>query len=207
MKIQTIIILLFISISSFGQSNLNELIRQRLITKTPYSTVQASNRNYILKSKLLSFTDVKLVLSGLRKAKHILVNPKGGTAFGDLDNSEIDSSDFEVESLRLIGAFNATNSTLVHLQITLKDDQTPKGILLVLDKNGKIIEWLFSDGSLNSGNPNGNISRELTITKENQIELEETSWGRNTESYKLKAIYKLIHTPTSRLKLIHRKLK
>ena len=50
----------------------------------------------------------------------------------------------------------------------------------------------FSNGSANSGNPNGNVSRDFTIQKNFTIDIEEGSWGKENISYSFKAKYEIV---------------
>ncbi|RYM35967.1 hypothetical protein ERX46_02935 [Brumimicrobium glaciale] len=84
------------------------------------------------------------------------------------------------------------NNFLLYLEFE-KDGQFGLvfGALLSMNENGELVDWFFSDGSANSGNPNGNVSRDFTIQKDTTILIEEASWGNNTISYGFNAEFKI----------------
>lgn len=196
MKTQITLILIFLSLCSFGQSNLSDITKRASVIRTPYSTIQYGNKAYLLSSKILLLEEIKLVLKELEKTKQTIVNPRGGTAFGDLDSPHFSSNTLgleDVKQIKLIGIVKGSNYSLLHLQVTYNYSDVPNGILIALDKASQITGWMFSDGCANGGNPNGNILRDVTLKKSALIEIEESSWGRNTESYSMKSTYSLVH--------------
>ncbi len=133
-------------------SNNNEWLRQRLIKIENQPKLVAEDRIYLLKA--------------LSKAKQIIVNPKGGTAFGDLDWPDT-SNNFlgDVEDLMVVGVIKQKSSqqSLIYVKTHRADDSLWYGMLVTYDNSGNIINWLFSDGYANEGNPHGNISRDFKM--------------------------------------------
>jgi len=200
MKIITIILLIFGSFSSLAQSTLSRIIKNTSMIRLPYST--ETNKNYRLKAKPISSSQLKAVIDELRSVPRTIINPKGGTAFGNLDSPydlSSDSVDFSnVKQIRTIGVVKGKGYSLLHIELNDVSNESSYGVVIIIDKNDRVTDWMFSNGYANGGNPNGNINRNLTLKTINLIELDESSWGRNTETYGLYASYRVVFNSISK---------
>jgi hypothetical protein len=196
MRLFFTLFLLATCVNTFGQSNFNTVIQNVKIASLPYTTDQGENRYYIERMKKLHSADSTFIVEQLRSTSPRVVNPHGGTAFGNLDCE--DSTDcLDLNSLTEISIIcimkQAVNSYLIHIQLHEAFRGGWRGILLLMNSQGKISDWMFSEGSANGGNPHGNLSRYFTIMSNGTIKVTEESWGDNTETYTFIASLKIIH--------------
>lgn len=184
--------LFFLAESAAAQTSLFQTIPEATL---PYSTEQADYKSYYAGRRILHGIDSSTFINQLRAIKPIIVNTKGGTAFGELDCSETKDCLKEdvIGEVFILGKFRVGNSMLLHVGLKEKSEfPLTQGLLINIDSNGKVLQWLISDGSVSPGNPHGSISRDMTITKAGLIRIEESAWGDNSEHYKLKVIYQII---------------
>jgi hypothetical protein len=77
-----------------------------------------------------------------------------------------------------------------------------RGLLLNISPLGILKDWIVSNGSLNEGNPHGNIFRNFTVPANGSIRIEESAEGDNTETYSFYTTYKIVQ---SKLHRVHSK--
>jgi hypothetical protein len=160
----------------------------------PYTTVKEVNQPYIDGQTYLGSADSAYLISRLKSLQPLLVNPDGGTAFGDFDC--LASTDcLTLDAYRRIGivcALKTDSNYLCHIMLSHKNwYDTDRGIILLITPNGEILEWMFSDGELTQGNPHGNIDRMFTIVSDHTINIEEYAFGDNSDHYALHANYEI----------------
>jgi hypothetical protein len=191
------IILIFISTLSkvFGQSDLTVLLKNIQTINLPFTTEQGKNKERE-KKKILESSDSLFIMEKLNNKLPKKINPYGNSPFGQIDCQDASNCD-KLENLKEISILwflkVSENNFLLYLEFE-KDGQFGLvfGALLSMNENGELVDWFFSDGSVNSGNPNGNVSRDFTIQKDTTILIEEASWGNNTISYSFKSNHKII---------------
>ncbi len=169
-------------IISLPFSNNSEWLRQRLIRIENQPKLLAGDRIYLL--------------NALSKAKQIIVNPKGGTAFGDLDWPDTSNTFLgKIKDLMVVGIIKqkALKQSLIYIKAHQVDDSLWYGMLVTYDNSGNIINWLFSDGYANEGNPHGNISRGFKMLPSGVIVIKEGAWGDNTDTYGFTGVFKVIN--------------
>lgn len=190
-KILILVFFISCSASSKGQTNFQKLIKNIKSITLPYSTDGFQNKSYQISKKRLRGQDSISIVNQLKKIQSTIVNPSNASPFGELDCPDISDCKYieEVKSLSILGLIKLNSNYLLHIEI---NGDLPRGILVSMNNQGKIIDWMFSNGSLNGGNPNGNVTRDLSVSTNKEIKIDEVSWGKNTERYTLKAIYKIV---------------
>jgi len=191
-----------LSTVAFGQTSLKPLFEEHLFVKPPYAS-QSNFRERREVRKILHGADSLLLIKELERVPSFRVNPYGGTGFGDLDGMEDESlfeqlfgEDTDLTELSLYSVIPIDDFYLVH--IGGREDSGwgySYRLLAKLDKNGVLQSWLFSDGPISGGNPNGNISREMSVIVEDEqcwLHFSEGAWGRNTETYSFEVTFYLI---------------
>ncbi len=178
------------------------------IPALPYTSINDKNLAYVKKQTFLIPLDSTFILSELKTLRPRIVNPDGGTSFGDFDCLSDSANCFNTDEYGKIGivcALKVDTNYMCHIMLTRKDwYYNDRGILALITPHGKILDWVFSDGELTQGNPHGNIIRTLTINSDNSIKIEEYSVGDNSEHYEFTAIY---HVSNSNFILKKRKLR
>ncbi|RYE59204.1 MAG: hypothetical protein EOP48_01640 [Sphingobacteriales bacterium] len=163
------------------------------IPTLPYTSVDDKNLVYIKRQTRLIPVDSTFILSELKGLRPRVVNPDGGTSFGDFDCLLDSASCLNIDEYSKIGiicALKVDSNYLCHIVLTHKDwYYNDRGILALITPHGKILDWMFSNGELTVGNPHGNIIRMLTINSDYSVKIEEYSTGDNSEHYKFNAIY------------------
>lgn len=180
------LILAIVCLNTFGQSGLSFSIKNAKGIALPYTTDQFANRKYFDSKQSLHANDSAFVINQLLKAPHLIINRYGENSFGNLDypdSSFIENPLKDANEISIIGVLRLNKSYLVHLNLHQELSGMSIGILALMSETGEIYNWFFSDGSANSGNPHGNISRDFTITLKKTIKIEEVSWGDNTDNY------------------------
>jgi len=190
MRTYLTIILTAICLGAFWQSSFDSLIKNVKIASLPYSTEQNLNRTYREGQKSLHSEDSVFIIEKLNSILPTTINPYGGNSFGPLDCADIsDCLHIEdISKIEVLCLVKVVDNYLLHIALKEKDGLS-RGILICITSGGEINGWMFSDGSANGGNPNGNISRDLTILEDKTIQINEVSWGDNTETYTLNATF------------------
>lgn len=174
------ILLLLIPISGYSQNSLNLdsiLIKPHLYT-LPFSP--QNNMNKVIRLDSIQTLEIKSKLISITPYE---VNPYGGTGFGNLDfkDSFLDLiKEQEQISIKGISLYE-DKSKLVH--ITFPNHHSVLEILALFSSKNKIKQWCFVNCSVGSGNPNGTIVRDFTISKGNFIQKKEESFGSNNDKY------------------------
>jgi hypothetical protein len=188
---------------SFLPSGHDLLCKQPLL---PYSTDSSDFQIYLERQKILNITDSAFFISKLKAIKPIVVNPDGGTSFGDLDCVMDSAACLHLEDYRHIGivcALHTDSGFLVHLELTGKAYYVEDmGILMLMSSGGDLKSWIFCNGDLGM-NPHGNIIRNLKITSNRRFEITEYSTGDNSDIYDFKSKCKI---EGSNVKVLKRKL-
>ncbi|WPU97016.1 hypothetical protein SNE25_15955 [Mucilaginibacter sabulilitoris] len=174
----------------------NQTLSAKIASRTPslpYTSVEDKNLVHIKKQTRLIPVDSAFVIGGLKTSRPQIVNPDGGTSFGDfdclLDSANCLNTD-EYGKIGIVCALKVDTNYLCHIMLTHKDwYYNDRGILALITPQGKILDWVFSDGELTQGNPHGNIIRTLTINSDHSVKIEEYSVGDNSEHYEFTAIY------------------
>ena len=140
----------------------------------------------------------KYLVGALKSNSQLIINEKGGTSFGDLDYRDSWSFLDDVKRTALVGIIKVPNSRGFILYLKSKLDEPEPfaewhGILIACDENGKVINWIYSDGDANGGNPHGNISREFTISPWGIIKVKEGAWGDNIDTYGFTGTFKIVN--------------
>ncbi|WP_342644556.1 hypothetical protein [Mucilaginibacter sp. CSA2-8R] len=165
------------------------------IPALPYTSINDKNLAYIKKQTILKTLDSAFVLRELKTLRHRIVNPDGGTSFGDFDCLSDSANCLNTDEYGKIGivcALKVDTNYMCHIMLTRKDwYYTDRGILALITPHGKILDCVFSDGELTQGNPHGNIIRTLTINSDHSIKIEEYAVGDNSEHYEFTAIYRV----------------
>jgi hypothetical protein len=165
------------------------------IPTLPYTTIDHKNQVYVDKRIYLNTIDTTYLLSQLKKSQPRTVNPKGGTSFGDLDcvsDSGHCINTGEQGKIGIVCALKVNSNYLCHIVLSYKEWYSDnRGILLLVNPHGEILEWMFSDGDLGNGNSHGNIDRMFTINSNHTIRIEEYAYGDNSDHYSFYAIYKV----------------
>lgn len=178
----------------FGQTEMDALLNNVETISFPFTTEQGLN-TFRGQKKTLKSSDRSFIIEKLNNKLPRTINPYGNSPFGQIDCLAPTTCD-KLENLKGVSILwfykLSENNYLLHLEFE-KEGQFGLmfGALLSMNKEGELIDWFFSDGSVNGGNPNGNVSRNFTIQKDTSILIEETSWGRNTIAYSFKCRYKL----------------
>lgn len=210
MKPYLTLIFLTVCISSFGQTNFNKLIQKAKVLSLPYSSESEENRLWFVNSDKqikLHSSDSAFVVEKLKSISRTIVNPKGGTSFGDLDC--MDQSDYRLQEIGEIALLNVIKNTikknyLLHIEVREYGEfGLWHGILACVTFQGEIKSWIYSNGSANGGNPHGNIYRSFKVRSNNVIYIDEGAWGDNTDTYGFTATYKVVG---NKFVLIKRKL-
>lgn len=190
-----ITILLVTTVSAvFGQTDFNSILKNVQTINLPYTTEQGNNivRE---KKKILNTSDCVFIVTRLNSKLPKTINPYGVSPFGQIDCE--DTSDClkikDVKEIAILSFIKVSDENyLLHLEfIETGQFGMSFGVLVSMNKNGDLIDWFFSDGSVNSGNPHGNVTRDFTIQKDKSILISEASWGNNTITYGFKATYKV----------------
>ncbi|MBE7177380.1 MAG: hypothetical protein INR69_13300 [Mucilaginibacter polytrichastri] len=185
-------ILFFLNSYTFGQVNMSKLIQGVKIATLPYSTEQFKNKSFYDDRKSLHSLDSVFIMQSLKNISPIVLNPYGGSSFGEIDCPDTSQCFYllEMKGISLLSVLKTNGIYLLHAQLEMEDSPSV-GLIISINNKGNIINWLFSDGSLNDGNPHGNISRNMTILSNKLIKINEVSWGDNTMAYSLKATFQI----------------
>ncbi len=194
MKTFLALVLVNFCFSVFGQSGFNSLIKNAQLRNLPYTTHNNLNKTYRESQSILHSKDSTFIIEQIKSILPTTINPFGGTAFGQLDcedNSNCLNFD-DYSSMAILFVTKLQKHYFMHLELTEKETFGQSlGILMGFSHNGEIKSWIRSNGSANSGNPNGNITRNFTILADEIVEINEVSWGDNTEAYTFKATYNI----------------
>lgn len=204
MKQYVVIIFLSLSLKIQAQTELNSILKNVVTANLPYTSISP---NIDLESTkiILHETDSMFLVSKLNKKMPKTINRYGDSPFGQIDceestnnielteiNNCLKISDMKEIAILCYLKINE-NKYLLHLKLTAKGEfGESKGILVSVSENGDVIDWFFSNGSANSGNPNGNVSRDFTIQKNFTIDIQESSWGKENIPYSFKAKYEIV---------------
>ncbi|ASU32014.1 hypothetical protein [Mucilaginibacter xinganensis] len=184
--------------STFGQTNFNSLIKNVTVAKLPYSTAGARYRHYRENQKEIHSTDSVFIIKSLKSILPKVVNPQGGTAFGSFDCDEDTTICLQPEEIAKIAIIcviknNYNSNWLIHMEYQRKGDYgLSRGLLLNISPQGNLNDWIISNGSLNEGNPHGNIFRNFTVPVNGSIRIEESAEGDNTDKYVFYTTYKIL---------------
>ncbi|MDB5118271.1 MAG: hypothetical protein JWQ79_3763 [Mucilaginibacter sp.] len=209
MRLYLILFLSCLYTFAFGQSNFNDLIKKIKITSLPYSSESEQDRLWYVysdKQIKLHLNDSSFVVNKLKSIPQTIVNPNGGSGFGNLDfvdgfeeASPLGDASARIAILRVIKN-NTQTGYILHIVV---GGGIWDGILACVNYRDDLISWIYSNGSANGGNPHGNIYRSFKISNDGVIHIEEGSWGDNTETYGFTASYKVVK---NKFVLLKRKL-
>jgi hypothetical protein len=199
MRLYLTLLLFTLCTGVFGQSNFIQIIKNAKVSSLPYSSESEQSRQWFINSEKqtkLHLSDSVFVATKLKSIPQTIVNPKGGTSFGDMDcpdSSESRLAGFGAIAIMYVIKSTTDKSYLVHIEVE-ESGMYPlwHGILACVTPQGEIKSWIYSDGSANGGNPHGNISREFKILPNNIIKISEGAWGDNTETYGFNATYQVV---------------
>ena len=192
------------SVKSVAQTEFQSLIKDAIKVNLPYTSI-STNIDLEKTKKILHATDSTFLVSKLNRIEPKTINRYGDSPFGRIDcedtsikkeltevNNCLKISEMKEIAILCYVKINEYNYQL-HLELIAKGEfGESKGILVSVDENGNVISWFFSNGSANSGNPNGNVSRDFTIQKNFTIDIEESSWGKENIPYSFKSKYEII---------------
>jgi hypothetical protein len=209
MKYSLLLIFLFTCAAAHAQTTFLGLIQQVKIAPLPYSTVSEQSQRVSTdndKSLSLHLADSTFVIKKLKGIVRTIVNPKGGTSFGDLDCTDGWSSpldDIGTVAVEAVIKYPAAKTYLLHVEITEKDvSYINRGVLACVTSGGELTAWIYSDGSL-CPNPHGSITRNFTIRKDHSIQITEEAYGDNTTTYEFNATYRVV---ANKFVLVKRKI-
>jgi hypothetical protein len=200
------LILTVLCTSTFAQINFKSLITNVAVAKLPYSTDDTKYRHYRENQKEIHSADSAFIIKSLKSILPKVVNPQGGTAFGSFDCDEDAVNCLQPQDIAKIAIIcviknNYNGNWLIHMEYQKKGDYgLSRGLLLNISPQGNLNDWFVSNGSLNEGNPHGNIFRDFTVPANGSIRIEESAEGDNTDTYVFYAIYKIIH---GKLRRVH----
>lgn len=142
----------------------------------------------------LSEADSLFFLEHLWNTELLEVNPYACSAFGEFNRDWItiffeDSHQIDV---RVQAVFTWRGGYLIDFSVR---DMELYGetfhFLVSFNEQGEFVNWLCSGGSFGAGNPNGTVSREMTIEQDSTITIREYSGGRNNVRYSFDASLKV----------------
>ncbi len=199
MKLYLLIIFLSFSVKSEAQTEFESILKNASKVNLPYTSISPSI-NLENAKKILHASDSLFVVTKLNRKAPKTINRYGDSPFGQIDceetanNPELEVNNClkisEMKEIAILCYVKIYDQYIIHLELTEKGGYGDlKGILVSMNGNGDVIDWFFSNGSANGGNPNGNVSRDFTIQKNTTIDIEEGSWGNNNISYSFKAKY------------------
>lgn len=190
LKMSFYIIILLIAVTAskaFGQTDLSSIIENVPRINLPYDEYGQEKR------KTLNSADSLFLITRLSNKLPSTVNPYANSPFGQIDCE--DMSDClgvtDLKEIAILAYFMISEDNyLIHLEFTrIGPFGLSYGVLISMTKEGEIMDWIFSNGSVNGGNPNGNVSRDFSIQNDTTIVIDEGSWGKNNISYGLKVTY------------------
>lgn len=198
MKLFVLIIFLLFSVNNEAQTEFEAILKNASKINLPYTSISPSIDLENAK-KVLHASDSLFIVTRLNRIEPQAINLYGNSPFGQIDceetmhNSGLSDSNnclkiSEIKEIAILCFVKIYDRYLLHLELTEKGaNGNLKGILVSMNGNGEVIDWFFSNGSANSGNPNGNVSRDFTIQQNATIDVEESTWGNNNISYSFKA--------------------
>ena len=205
MKYYLLILTLIFTVKSEGQTELQSILKNSIKVSLPYTSI-SKNINLEKTKKILNSTDSLFVVTKLNQKEPKTINRYGDdSSFGRMDCEETANNPgiveinnclkiSEMKEIAILCYIKINEyQYLLHIELTEKDGWgESKGILVSVNGNGDVLDWFFSDGSTTGGNPNGNVSRDFTVQKNLNVDVEETSWGNNNVSYLFKAKYEIV---------------
>lgn len=197
MKQYLLVILLLFSVKNEAQTEFQSLLKNATKVNLPYTSISPSI-NLENSKKILHATDSIFLVTKLNRITPKTINRYGDSPFGQIDcietanNIELETNNClkidEMKEIAILCYVKNYDQYLLHVELTQKGGWGDlKGILVSMNPNGDVLDWFFSNGSANGGNPHGNVSRDFTIQKNFTIDIEESSWGDNNISYSFKA--------------------
>ncbi|MDB5015131.1 MAG: hypothetical protein JWQ25_3333 [Daejeonella sp.] len=194
-KMRLYIIVLFITIASntFGQTDFNLVLKNVQTISLPYTTEQGKNAA-TPKRKVLNPMERRFIFDRLKSKSPKVINEYGVSPFGQMDCKDTtDCLQFDSMKEVAISFFIPMTNGRYLLHLELNDESgLSTGILASINEKGDLQDWFFSDGSVTSGNPHGQVGRDFTIQKDKTILINEGSWGDNTITYGFKAKLKMV---------------
>jgi hypothetical protein len=189
MRLLLTYIFFFAYSSAFSQIKISSLIKGARAANLPYST-EGRDISFREKRKILRAEDSLFLVSRLKEKLPRTVNPYGYSPFGEIDCT--DTSDClnlsETKEISILSYIKITEKLyLLHIELDKTGFNQTKSILISITADGQLMDWIISDGYLNDGNPNGNVSRDFLISTDKSIIINETSWGKNTTPYTFKS--------------------
>jgi len=193
MRIFIILLLVSTVAKVFGQTDFNSLLQNVRTINLPYKT--EGLENIVREKKILNSSDSIFIVTKLNSKNARTINPYGISTFGQID-CENPSDCQKLKNIKEIAILwfikVAADSYILHLEFEENAQFGMRfGALVSINKNGELIDWFFSNGTANEGNPHGNVTRDFTIQNDMTILIDETSWGDNTTTYKFKAEFKI----------------
>ncbi|MEK8179975.1 hypothetical protein WMW71_06435 [Flavobacterium buctense] len=205
MKLYLLILFITFTVKSEAQTEFESFLKYAKKINLPYSSISESDDLEKTK-KVLHASDSLFIITKLNRKEPKAVNLYGNSPFGQIDCEETISNMgqteindclkiSEMKEIAILSYIKINNNHyLLHLELTKKGEfGESKGILVSMNENGDVMDWLFSNGSANSGNPNGNVRRDFTVQKDFTLDIDETSWGNNNVSYAFNANYEIIN--------------
>lgn len=184
MRLLLTFIFLFAFSGAYTQTKISSLIKGARVANLPYST-EDENKSLREKRKILRAEDSLFLVSRLKEKLPRTVNPYGYSPFGEIDCT--DTSDClnlsETKEISILSYIKITEKLyLLHIELDKTGFNKTKNILISITSDGQLMDWIFSNGNLNDGNPNGNVSRDFLIPTNKSIIISETSWGKKYHS-------------------------
>ena len=199
MKLYLLILFILFSVKSKAQTEFKSILKNVTKVNLPYTSISKS-ADLENSKKILHATDSIFIVTRLNRIAPQTINQYADSPFGQIDCEETaNKPEFaennclkisEMKEIAILCYVKIYSQYILHIELTEKGGWGElKGIIVSMNENGDVIDWFFSNGSANGGNPNGNVSRDFTIQKNVTIDVEEGSWGKQNIPYLFKAKY------------------
>jgi len=179
MKYLIALLIITLNLTAYSQNDISRISATAKTITLPFGSYSERMRKWTNNSPSeLDSNNRKYLVGALKSNSQLIINEKGGTSF--------------------VGIIKVPNSRGFILYLKSKLDEPEPfaewhGILIACDENGKVINWIYSDGDANGGNPHGNISREFTISPWGIIKVKEGAWGDNIDTYGFTGTFKIVN--------------